>query len=248
MSLEERVKYAAMKTRHKNTLLPWYKKWWGIILIILAGIFLIILTISSLYVVNMIQTIIAQQNQGVTEQDYKNYAQLIKGDGTNFAIGTSTPRVTIVEFGDFACPYSKESYLAVNQLTKDYPDKIRIVWRDYLRNDSSIDLALAARCAGAQGKFWEMHDQLFEDQDNLATANEARLNRLVAHAVNLGLNDTDFATCLTNRDNLDKIKKDYEDGNNLAILGTPTWFINNYPISGALTITKFKELLSGIIK
>ncbi|MFA6194856.1 MAG: thioredoxin domain-containing protein [Patescibacteria group bacterium] len=248
MGLEERVKYAAMKARHKKLLLPWYKKWWGIVIMVLAGLLLIILTISSLYVISKAKEIIAGQNQGVTEQDYKIYAQNIKGDGTNFFIGTTTPQATIVEFGDFACPYSKESYLAIKQVLADYPDKIKIVWRDYLRNEDSIDLAVAARCAGAQGKFWEMHDKLFEDQENLTTADEARLNRLVALAVSLGMNDTEFATCLTNRDDLAKIQKDYEDGNTLAIIGTPTWFVNNYPISGALTLDKFKELLSGIIK
>ncbi len=248
MGLEERVKYAAMKARHKKLLLPWYKKWWGIAVLILAGLLLIVLTVSSLYVINKAKEIIAEQNQGVTEQDYQTYAQNIKGDGTNFSIGTTTPQVTIVEFGDFACPYSKESYLAIKQVLADYPDKVRVVWRDYLRNEDSIDLAVAARCAGAQGQFWEMHDKLFEDQENLTTADEARLNRLVALAVSLGMNDTEFATCLTNRDNLAKIQKDYEDGNTLAIIGTPTWFVNNYPISGALTLDKFKELLSGIIK
>lgn len=248
MGLEERVKYAAMKARHKKLLLPWYKKWWGIVVLVSAGLLIIILTISSLYVINKAKEIIAEQNQGVTEQDYKAYAQNIKGDGTNFFIGTTTPQATIVEFGDFACPYSKESYLAIKQVLADYPDKVKIVWRDYLRNEDSIDLAVAARCAGAQGKFWEMHDKLFEDQENLTTADEARLNRLVALAVSLGMNDTEFATCLANRDDLAKIQKDYEDGNTLAIIGTPTWFVNNYPISGALTLNKFKELLSGIIK
>jgi len=248
MSLEERVKYAAMKARHQKKLLPWYKKWWGVILLILAGLILIALTVSSLYVVSRVRALITEQNQGVTEQDYKDYAQFIKGDGTNFYMGTSTPQATIIEFGDFACPYSKESYTAINQLIAQYPDKIRVVWRDYLRNEASIDLAVAARCAGAQGKFWQMHDRLFQDQDNLTTEDEARLNRLVAIAVSLGLNDTEFATCLSNREDLDKIKQDYGDGNSLAILGTPTWFVNNYPISGALTLDKFKELLSGILK
>ena len=248
MGLEERVKYAAMKARHKKTLLPWYQKWWGVMAIILTSLLLILLTIASLYVVNRIKTIIAEQNQGVTELDYKEYVQTIKGDGSNFFIGTTTPQVTIVEFGDFACPYSKESYPAINRLIADYPGKIKIVWRDYLRNEDSIDLAIAARCAGAQGKFWQMHDKLFADQNNLLTADEARLNRLVALAVSLGLNDTEFATCLTNRDDLARIKKDYDDGNSLAIIGTPTWFINNYPISGALTIDKFTELLGGILK
>lgn len=248
MNLEERVKYAAMKARHKKILLPWYKKWWGIVIIILIGLFLIVLTISSLYVVNRIKEIVAEQNQGVTEQDYQSYVQMIKGDGTSFSIGSSTPQATIVEFGDFACPYSKESYLAVKQIMAEYPNQVRIVWRDYLRNEDSIDLAVAARCAGAQGKFWEMHDKLFEDQDNLTTADETRLNRLVAIAISLGINDTDFAACLSNRDGLEKIKKDYDDGNNLAIIGTPTWFVNNYPISGSLTFDRFKELLSGIVK
>jgi protein-disulfide isomerase len=248
MGLEERVKYAAMKARNKKILRPWYRKWWGITILVFAGLFLIFLTVCSLYVVNKVKTIIAEQEQGVTEEDYRTYTQNIKGDGTNFAIGSSTPRVTIVEFGDFACSYCKQSYPAVNQLLADYPNDIRIVWRDYLRNEDSIDLAIAARCAGAQGKFWEMHDKLFEDQDNLTVADEARLNRLVALAVTLGLDDVKFATCLSDRDNLERVKKDYTDANNLGIIGTPTWFVNNYPISGSLTVKQFEELLSGIIK
>lgn len=248
MGLEERIKYVEMRTRHKKVLLPWYKKWWGVLLLVLAGLILVCLTVCSLYVINKAQQIIAEQNQGVTEQDYEDYVKALKGDGTNFSIGTSSPQLTITEFGDFACPYSKSSYLVVKQLLDEYPGKIRIVWRDYLRNEDSIDLAVAARCAGAQGKFWEMHDKLFEDQDNLTTANEARLNRLVALAVSLGMDDTTFATCLSNKTDLDKIKKDYDDGNSLGIVGTPTWFIDNYPISGSLTIEKFRELLNGILK
>ncbi len=248
MGLEERARYAAMKARHNKILLPWYRKWWGIVTIIFLGLLLILLTISSLYVVNKAREIIAEQNQGVTEADYQAYAKNIRGDGTNFSQGTSTPQVTIVEFGDFACPFSKESYLAVNQLQDEYPGKVRVIWRDYLRNEASIDLAVAARCAGAQGMFWQMHDKLFENQDDLTVADDARIERLNSIATDLGLKTDEFSACLTNQDNLDRIKKDYEDGNKLAILGTPTWFVNNYPISGALNLRKFNELLSGIIK
>lgn len=237
-----------MKARHNKVLLPWYKKWWGWLLIFLAALLLILLTISSLYVVSKVKTIVAERNQGVTEQDYQEYAQDIKGDGTNFYIGTSTPQVTIVEFGDFACPYTKESYAAINQLVAEYPDKVRVVWRDYLRNEDSIDLALAARCAGAQGQFWQMHNRMFENQEDLTIADETRPERLATIAAELGLNTDEFNRCLSDQDNLERIKKDYADGNKLAILGTPTWFVNNYPISGALNIKIFRELVNGIIE
>ncbi|NCO00196.1 thioredoxin domain-containing protein [Candidatus Falkowbacteria bacterium] len=247
MGLNERLKYAEMKARHQDALRPWYKKPWGIIVIILTIIIFLILTFSSIYVFNRIQQILAGETATMTTEQLKQYIQTINGDGTNYSLGTSTPQATIVEFGDFACPYCQESYQVVNQMESLYKDKIKIVWRDYLRNEDSIDLAMTARCAGEQGKFWEMHDLLFANQENLTTADSERINRLSALAQILELNMTKFNSCLSERKYLNQIKKDYDDGNTLEIIGTPTWFVNNYSFSGSLTEAKFQELISGLI-
>jgi len=249
MSLDERLKYAAMKARHKNIIGPWYKKWWGVILLIVFGLIFILLIFFSLYIVNKTKEILNENTQAMTQEQIQTYWKEINGDGSNYFLGTSTPQVTIVEFGDFACPFCKEAYPIINTLSEEYKDKIKIVWRDYLRNEDSIDLAVAARCAGEQGKFWEMHDGLFANQDNFASSTDVRKGELVALAQNIGLNSDSFTTCLKDRKYLDQIKADYGDGNKLEILGTPTWFVNgaNVP-NGGLTLEKFQELINGLIR
>ncbi len=248
MSLDERLKYAAMKARHKNMLAPWYKKWWGILIIVSLIIIFIILTISSLYVVNRVKQILAGQTDSTTEQTRQEYLRTINGDGTNYYRGSANPQITIVEFADFACPFCKESSPVIAKIANEYKDKIKIVWRDYLRNNDSIDLAMSARCAGEQGKFWEMHDLLFQNQDALTTADADRPGKLIALAESLGLSSKQFTDCLTNKKYLNQIKQDYEDGNKMQIVGTPTWFVNNYQFAGAVSEQKFRELVTGIIK
>lgn len=248
MSFDERLKYVEMKARHKDLLLPWYKKWWGAIIIIISGLFLIFLTICSFYVINKIKEIRSGQSPTATEEQRQEYLKNIQGDGTNYYLGTNNPQVTIVEFGDFACPYCHKSATTTRKIAAKYADKVKFVWRDYLRNQDSIDLAMSARCAGEQGKFWEMHDELFSHQDKFSTSTEERRTELMALAQNLKLDTAKFSTCLTSRQYLDRIKKDYDDGNKLEIVGTPTWYINNYPMAGIITEEKFDELINGLLK
>lgn len=247
MGLDERLKFAEMKARHKYALRQWYKKWWGVLALIVAGLILIILIFSSAYVVNRVQQIISGQASVMTEEQLQIYLQKINGDGTNYAVGTSTPQITIVEFGDFACPFSERAYTVTNQLAQDYKDKIKIIWRDYLRNTDSIDLAMTARCAGEQGQFWPMHDALFINQSALSINDDARPNKLVALAQKLGLNMDQFTACLTSQKYLDQIKKDYDDGNTLQIIGTPTWFVNNHTFAGYIPFDKFNSLIGGLL-
>jgi len=248
MDLAGRIKYAEMKARHQAMLRPWYKKPWGVTVIIALILVLVVLAVSSLYVASRVQQILAGQTSAMTADQLKQYLQTIKGDGTDYQMGTGTPQVTIVEFGDFACPYSKASYQAVNQVVAEYPGKVKLVWRDYLRNADSIDLAMTARCAGEQGKFWQMHDLLFANQDALSTNDSARPGKLMALAQALNLNTTQFSGCLSGGKYLDQIKNDYNDGNTLQIIGTPTWFVNNYTFAGSLTADKFQELIGGLVK
>jgi len=250
MGLEERIKYAAMKARHRRILLPWYKKWWGLVLIILGTLIIIFISWAILYVALETRAIITERSTAPTVADYESYIKTINNYGANNYLGPAIAPVTIIEFGDFACLYCQASAEAVRRLNLQYPDQVKIVWRDYPINENSIDLALSARCAGDQKKFWEMHDQLFAQQKEIASVSDnqaARRNLLIELASDLDLEMTQFTNCLDEKNYLTAIKNDYDDGNSLVINGTPTWFINNYPISGTLIENRFSELIDGIL-
>jgi protein-disulfide isomerase len=252
MSLEERLKFAAMKARHPNISRAWYKKWWGVLILIILGLILIILVFSGLYVSNKIKQIQLGQGETSLEQQRQNYLNAINGDGSNYYLGAAQAPVTIIEFGDFACHFCEQSVAGAKKLTAAYPDKVKIVWRDYPTiGPNSIILALAARCAGEQGKFWDFHDILFANQKELsaATSSDEFGSRLDSLAENLKLNITQFDDCLANSKYLDQVSQDHQAGETLGIKGTPTWFINNYsPISGSISEDKFMELAAGLLK
>lgn len=247
MSLNDRVKYAEMKARHSKLFLPWYKKWWGVILLILIGLILIAATASAIYIIKEVKRIQAEESSNALKNQRQAYLNLI--NGTNpYATGAIDPKITIVEFTDFACPFCKQSAEEIRNLTEQYKQTVRLVIRDYPIHDTSINLALAARCAGEQGKYWEAYDSLFLNQDNLKDATTIKTD-IISWAKSLNILDmVKFETCFNNRVYVSAIKQDYENGESLKIQGTPTWFVNNYPITGYYSAEKFQELFDGILQ
>jgi protein-disulfide isomerase len=248
MGLDDRIKYAAMKARHPKLFLPWYKKWWGILILIVSGLIFVGLIASGIYVYNEVKRLQVEQADNALKDQRQAYLNLISGPGNGYSTGSLNPKITIIEFTDFACPFCKESAPVIRKLLTDYKDSVKLVVRDYPIHDNSIDLALAARCAGDQGKYWEAYDSLFANQDNLTDTGDVLKTNLLAWAGILKLDQTKFETCFNNRTYVDVIKKDYDDGNELKIQGTPTWFVNNYAITGYYAEDKFKELFDGILQ
>ncbi len=153
--------------------------------------------------------------------------------------GSADAPVTIVEFSDFECPfcgkYVRETY---SKIVSEYIDtgKVKYVFRDF-----PLDFHLnaqkaseAAECAGEQGKYWEMHDVLFENQDALD------VETLKMYAVSLGLDTEEFNTCLDSGAMADEVKADMADGQKYGVSGTPAFFINGKMISGAQPFEVFK--------
>ncbi|MFH1253200.1 MAG: thioredoxin domain-containing protein [Candidatus Uhrbacteria bacterium] len=159
----------------------------------------------------------------------------------NPAKGASQPKVTIVEFSDFQCPACKELATTLEVVLRTDPT-VQLVWKD-LPNESlhnlAVSTAIAARCAAAQGKFWEYHDAIFEDQ---ITLSETKLKSL---AQDLSLDIEKFQKCLTNQETLPLVKKDFEEGTALQITATPILFIGPERLAGAVTA---EEILSVIKK
>ncbi len=250
MSLQDRLKYAEMKARHQKTLRPWYKKWWGLLIIIIVALLLVATIYYGSYYFKQTQAFLnGETTTGATsEETYAMYLKAISGDGTNYFTGPSDAKITIIEFGDFACPFCQQSAPGLRKIAEEHKDKVKVVFRDYPLHENSIDLALAARCAGAQGKFWEMYDKLYADDEPIAAMGSELQAILVTMAANLDLSTKTFEQCLLDRRFISKIKKDFDDAELLEAEGTPTWFINNYSITGHLPEDRLREIINGLLE
>ncbi len=247
MSLSERLKYAEMKARHRKVLLPWYKKLWGKLVIVILVFIFIILALSAIYVYREVQRILAEESGLSLEKQQQAYLNLVKGSG-GYSVGALNPKITVIEFTDFACPYCKQAAPEIRALVEEYRDDVKLIIRDFPIHENSIDLALAMRCAGEQGRYWEAYDLMFQEQDLLSDTGELLKVNLLAWAEILNLNLDHFETCFDERRYINLIRRDHEDGLALEIRGTPTWFVNNYPITGYYPAENFKELFDGALK
>jgi protein-disulfide isomerase len=153
--------------------------------------------------------------------------------------GSPSAPVKIIVFSDYQCPYCARVEPAITQVMDTYKDKVVVYFRDYPLpfHENAQKAAEAAECAGEQGKYWEMHDKLFENQAALDAAS------LKKYATDLGLDATVFNTCLDTGAMAAEVGKDLSDGQAAGVEGTPTAFINGKAIVGAQPFTAFKALI-----
>jgi protein-disulfide isomerase len=211
-----------------------------ILFFITGGAILMIVVFFDLYIFGLLGGNKVKVSQ---EQAAAYKFQILKtsvGDGSNYFMGTTTPRVVIVEFADFACPYCQKSFPAARELGLKYKDSIKVIFRDFPGHDDSIDLALAARCAGEQGKFWQMHDRIFQSASGLTSDQIQNL------ANNIGLRPDEFKKCIDSKKYLAQIQKDYSDAQSLGVTGTPTWYVNGVKIEGEVPLSMWEKLIGGI--
>ena len=147
--------------------------------------------------------------------------------------------ITIVEFSDYQCPFCKRAEDSVNKVMQTYGNKIRLVYRNYPLPMHSMarPAAEAAACANEQGKFWEYHAKLFDNQSGLS---EDKFKQL---ATDVGLDAAKFDDCRQKKPFKDKIDQDVADGSKVGVSGTPAFFINGRMLSGAQPFEKFKEVI-----
>jgi len=154
--------------------------------------------------------------------------------------GPENAPVTVVEYGDFECPYCGQAEPAVRKLLRDFGD-VRYVWRHLPLNDVHPEAQLAAEAteaAARQGAFWEMHDRLFDHQDALSARD------LIGHAAALGLDTERFAADLRKHVGTAHVSEDVDSADLSGVSGTPTFFINGNRHYGAYDI----ESLSRAVK
>jgi protein-disulfide isomerase len=144
--------------------------------------------------------------------------------------GPAEAPITLVEFSDFECPFCVRVLPTLEQVRETYGDQVRIVYRHFPLNaihPNAQITAEASLCADAQGKFWEMHDAIFE------VRGKAGAGELKTMAADLGLDTEAFDACLDAREYQGQVAADMEAGRQAGVTGTPALFINGRFLSGA---------------
>jgi len=178
-------------------------------------------------------------------------ALLLGPEKDRMSVGTSSAKVTIVEFGDFQCPACGSVHPAVKQILEDYKDKVYFVFRDFpLPMHPNAPLAAeAAYASGLQGKFWEMHDKLYESQDEWSEKlGDQTKQVIVGYAKDLGLDTAAFNDDLSKNAGSAKIQKDQNDGYQLGVDSTPTFYINGTKFASVMTYDQFKKEIDQRLK
>jgi protein-disulfide isomerase len=144
--------------------------------------------------------------------------------------GPDDAPVTLVEYGDYECPYCGMAHPVVKRAQRELKTQLRFVFRNFPLAEAHPHArvaAQAAEAAAAQGKFWEMHDMLFEHQDAL------ELEDLVGYAESIGLDTVQFARDLEAETFAKRVRDDFRSGVKSGVNGTPTFFINGARYDGS---------------
>ena len=175
-------------------------------------------------------------------------------------IGNPNAPITIIEFSDFQCPFCAKFHIQTLPLImNEYINKgqVKLVFRDFpiqSIHPNALPASVAAECANEQGKFKEMHDKLFEKQNEWS--NQTTDNVIITfnqYAFEMGLEEKRFEDCLKNGKYIEEIQKDLDDGRTYGISGTPGFFVGNDQIGfielkGAQPFENFKKVIDSQLK
>ena len=224
----------------------WYRRWWGQLLIVFATLLLAVAVAFGLYVARLAVLIKSGQlspNDFFSAGSSASRLALSRALATadDPSVGQRDAKVVIVEFSDFQCPFCAELRPVLKQAIKNYSDRVLFIYRDFplvTEHQQALLGAMAGECAHEQGKFWEMHDKIFENQDGITEA------ALKSYAVQLGLNNIQFGDCLSTSKYLDEIERDLQDGYAAGVRATPTLFINGGMVSGAIPYDTLEKIIT----
>lgn len=174
------------------------------------------------------------------------------GLGEDYRKGSDEASVVLVEFADFQCPACAGFAEAAEELLKTYGKRISVVFKNYPLDSScnrstgsihpqACELAILARCAGSQGKFWEYHDVVFAEQSRIAEGVPAQL------AAQVGLSEEIIKQCQVSPDLRAKVMEDIALGTRLALRSTPSLFINGRAYSGPHDVAALSRVLDALL-
>ena len=211
------------------------------------------------------EQIIIQESSGilgntqpqVTTQGPSQLPKIISSDDDPVR-GNPNAEFTIIEFSDFQCPFCAKFHSdTLPLLMQNYINtgKVNLVFRDFpieSIHPNAVPAAHASECADDQGKFWEMHDMIFENQrkwQNLEVLES--VNMFKKYALDIGINEDEFDSCMSTAKHIDEIRKDLEDGQIYGVTGTSGFFVGNEDVGftkiiGAQPFSSFQRVIEGL--
>ena len=159
------------------------------------------------------------------------------------AFGPADAKVTVVEFSDFQCPYCSRAATVVDQIKEKYGTRVRFVFRQFPlpMHENARGAAEAALAANAQGKFWEFHDKMFQNQSKLSR------DSLEGFAKEAGLDVAAFKKALDSKTYAADVDSDMKLGESVAVNGTPTMFINGARVQNPTSFEAISAQIEGAL-
>jgi protein-disulfide isomerase len=168
----------------------------------------------------------------------------IKVDGAPFK-GPAAAKITLVEFSDFQCPYCSKAAFALDELSRKYSADVRLVYKQYpiamIHNQATL-AARASVAANNQGKFWLLHDRMFNNGNKLSREN------ILAWAKECNMDIPRFTKDLDAKETAAVVERDVKEGDDIGVLGTPTVFLNGKRYNGELTVADFGKVIESELK
>jgi len=159
--------------------------------------------------------------------------------------GAENPKVTLIEYGDFQCPACRVYEGVVEQLREEFKDTLSFGYRHFPLvqiHQNALLSAKASEAAGLQGKFWEMHDILYEKQSEWSDSTNGK-EIFTGYAKNMSLDVVRFEKDLENSELTKKIEADYREGLRIDVSATPTFFVNGKKIKNPGSLEDFKKII-----
>lgn len=194
-------------------------------------------TIFAIVCIVMLGGLVFVSKKDKVNVDTTNPYELITDSSTSIGdhvFGKKDSKVIVVEYGDFQCPGCGSAFPQLKTVAEKYKDKIAFVFRNFpltAIHPNALAGATAAEAASLQGKYWEMHDKLYENQQDWSNVDASkRTDVFVGYAQEVGLNVDKFKADLTDKRIAEKISRDRALGTKLGVDSTPTIYVNQHKL------------------
>ena len=173
----------------------------------------------------------------------------VEMSATDWVKGSNGARVSLLEYSDFECPTCGHYYPVLQKLAAEFGDRVKFAYRHFPldQHEHAVPAARAAEAAGRQGRFWEMHDLIFQGRESWSKQTNAE-ETFIGYAKQLGLDLERFRADLNSAEVRKEVEEDRRSGQQAGIQGTPTFFLNGWPIENPQGYDEFRNVLQQAVQ